>query len=381
MSKKGQFFSLYKFELFKILKNRVAMVTFIIFFAMSFIQGEFEISGNIEPSDLPKYAEFNGRTLDETMFSEILSVTDDIGDFTVDNNRKYFDARNWLREVMGYKTRFTDIDPAKVYDERTKAIEECFDDEILTEDEKNFWRQKETEVEKPFTFYSDWIPAGILEGSTNYSIYLIILVSTSLAMIFSMETQRKTDPMICATINGTKRLYFAKVLAGVTYILGCLFIIIAGFMIYTGTRWGFPGMQAAVQIYWPLACEDMTLWELEGIIIVLLTVFALLLSAFSLLISNITRNGVATMAIVIGGCLGIFALSTSIPLEKRFLNQAIQFLSPSVISSRIVYEFRLVKLGRYFTVSQFVPMLYIALSVILVIAGYVVYARHEIKSN
>ena len=381
MSKKGQFFSLYKFELFKILKNRVAMVTFIIFFAMSFIQGEFEISGNIEPSDLPKYAEFNGRTLDETMFSEILSVTDDIGDFTVDNNRKYFDARNWLREVMGYKPRFTDIDPAKVYDERTKAIEECFDDEILTEDEKNFWRQKETEVEKPFTFYSDWIPAGILEGSTNYSIYLIILVSTSLAMIFSMETQRKTDPMIRATINGTKRLYFAKVLAGVTYILGCLFIIIAGFMIYTGTRWGFPGMQAAVQIYWPLACEDMTLWELEGIIIVLLTVFALLLSAFSLLISNITRNGVATMAIVIGGCLGIFALSTSVPLEKRFLNQAIQFLSPSVISSRIVYEFRLVKLGRYFTVSQFVPMLYIALSVILVIAGYVVYARHEIKSN
>lgn len=381
MSKKGQFFSLYKFELFKILKNRVAMVTFIIFFAMSFIQGEFEISGNIEPSDLPKYAEFNGRTLDETMFSEILSVTDDIGDFTVDNNRKYFDARNWLREVFGYKTRFTDIDPAKVYDERTKAIEECFDDEILTEDEKNFWRQKETEVEKPFTFYSDWIPAGILEGSTNYSIYLIILVSTSLAMIFSMETQRKTDPMIRATINGTKRLYFAKVLAGVTYILGCLFIIIAGFMIYIGTRWGFPGMQAAVQIYWPLACEDMTLWELEGIIIVLLTVFALLLSAFSLLISNITRNGVATMAIVIGGCLGIFALSTSVPLEKRFLNQAIQFLSPSVISSRIVYEFRLVKLGRYFTVSQFVPMLYIALSVILVIAGYVVYARHEIKSN
>lgn len=381
MSKKGQFFSLYKFELFKILKNRVAMVTFIIFFAMSFIQGEFEISGNIEPSDLPKYSEFNGRTLDETMFTEILSVTDDIGDFTVDNNRKYFDARNWLREVFGYKTRFTDIDPAKVYDERTKAIEECFDDEILTEDEKNFWRQKEAEVEKPFTFYSDWIPSGILEGSTNYSIYLIILVSTSLAMIFSMETQRKTDPMIRATINGTQRLYFAKVLAGVTYILGCLFIIIAGFMLYIGTRWGFSGMQAAVQIYWPLACEDMTLWELEGIIIVLLTVFALLLSAFSLLISNITRNGVATMAIVIGGCLGIFALSTSVPLEKRFLNQAIQFLSPSVISSRIVYEFRLVKLGRYFTVSQFVPMLYIALSVILVIAGYVVYARHEIKSN
>ena len=381
MSKKGQFFSLYKFELFKILKNKVAMVTFIIFFAMSFIQGEFEITGNIEPGDLPKYAEFNGRALDETMFAEILSVTDDIGDFTVDNNRKYFDARNWLREVMGYKTRFTDIDPAKVYDERTKAIEECFDDEILTDDEKNFWRQKEAEVEKPFTFYSDWIPAGILEGSTNYSIYLIILVSTSLAMIFSMETQRKTDPMIRATINGTKRLYFAKVLAGVTYILGCLFIIIVGFMIYIGTRWGFSGMQAAVQIYWPLACENMTLWELEGIIIVLLTVFALLLSAFSLLISNITRNGVATMAIVIGGCLGIFALSTSVPLEKRFLNQAIQFLSPSVISSRIVYEFRLVKLGHYFTVSQFVPMLYIALSVILVVAGYVVYARHEIKSN
>ena len=55
MSKGRCFFTLYKFELLKILKNKVAIVTFFIFFVFAFIQGEFEITGNIEPSDLEKY--------------------------------------------------------------------------------------------------------------------------------------------------------------------------------------------------------------------------------------------------------------------------------------------------------------------------------------
>jgi hypothetical protein len=381
MSKKGRFFSLYKFELLKILKNKVAMVTFVIFFALAFIQGEGEITGNIAPDELQYYGALNGSVLDEELLAETMSYTDELGEFTLEDHRAYLDIRNWIRDIVGYRTRFTEFTAADIYDLRLSAINEGIQEEKLTDGEKQFWSKKASAVSEPFTFYSNWITSGVLEGTTNFSIYLIILISTSLAMIFSSETQRKTDPMIRATINGTKQLYFAKVLAGVSYILACLIIIVTGFLSYVGLRWGFIGMQGVVQLYWPLAIENMTLWKLEGIILIMLIAFALLLAAFSLLMSNITRNGVATMAIVIGACFGIFALSTMVPVEKRILNQAIQWISPSVISSRLVYEYRLVHLGRYFTVYEFVPILYVLLSIVMILAGYVIYKKHEIKNN
>ena len=381
MSKRRCFFTLYRFELLKILKNRVAIVTFLIFFVFAFIQGEFEISGNIEPADLAEYQMNDGREINDEYIAELKSRTDEDGEFTTDDDKAYRELKNWIDDIYEYKADYTELDAAKVYDRRIAEMEESFEDEQLSDGEIAFWRDKETEVQKPVKMYCNWVPSGILEGTTNFSIYMIILVATGLAMIFSMETQRKTDPMIRATINGNAKLYFAKVLAGFSYVMTCLLLIVVGFLTYLGLRWGFSGMNAAVQVYWPLAAENMSLWKLEGIIIVMLVVFALLLSAFALFVSNLTRNGVATMAIVIGGCLGMFALSTSIPMEHRFVSQIVQLLSPSVISSRLVYEFRLINMGKYFTVYEFVPMLYIFLSVLLIVMGYFIYRKYEIKNS
>lgn len=381
MSKGRCFFTLYKFELLKILKNKVAIVTFFIFFVFAFIQGEFEITGNIEPSDIEKYKAFNGRVVDDEYIEELKAVIDEDRESISDEDKAYYDLKAWVDSVYDKDVDYANISLAQIYEERRNGIEEGYLEEKLSEGEISYWREKESEVDKPFVFFSDWIPSGVLEGTTNFSVYMIILVATSLAMIFSMETQRKTDPMIRATVNGTGKLYFAKVLAGFTYIISCLIIIVVGFLSYFGMRWGYSGMSAAVQMYWPLASEKMSIWQLEGILIMMLIVFSLLLSAFALFISNVTRNGVATMAIVIGGSIGMFVLASSIPMEHRYLSQAVQLFSPSVISSRLVYEFRLIKLGSYFTVYEFIPMLYIFLSVVLIIAGFLFYKKYQIKCN
>ena len=373
MSKSRCFFTLCKFELLKILKNKVAIVTFLIFLAFSFMQGEFEIIGNIDASDIEKYKAFNGRVIDDDYIEELKTVTDE--------DKAYSDLKSWIDSLYDNDVDYADLNSAQIYESRQAFIEEGYMEEKLSEGEISYWRQKESEVDKPFVFFSTWIPSGVLEGTTNLSIFMIILVATSLSMIFSMETQRKTDPMIRTTVNGTRKLYFAKVLAGFSYIISCLLIMLIGFLGYLGLRWGYSGMSAAVQMYMPLASENMSVWQLEGILIIMLIMFSLFLSAFTLFISNVTRNGVATMTAVIGGCIGMFALSASIPIEHRFLSQAVQLLSPSVISSRIVYEFRLIKLGRYFTVYEFVPMLYIILSIVLIVAGYIFYTKYEIKSN
>ncbi|MCR5390006.1 MAG: hypothetical protein K6E77_04580 [Lachnospiraceae bacterium] len=381
MSKGRCFFTLYKFELLKILKNKVAIVTFLIFFVFAFIQGEFEITGNIESSEIEKYKAFNGRVIDDTYVGELKTVVDEDGKFINGEDKTYSDLKSWIDSVYDNDADYANLNSAQIYEDRQANIEEGYLEEKLTEEEISYWRQKESEVDKPVEFFSTWIPSGVLEGTTNLSIFMIILVATSLAMIFSMETQRKTDPMIRTTVNGTRQLYFAKVLAGFSYIISCLLIMLIGFLGYLGIRWGFSGMSAAIQMYKPLASENMSVWQLEGILIGMLIMFSIFLSAFALYISNVTRNGVATMTVVIGGSIGMFALASSIPLEHRYLSQAVQLLSPSVISSSLVYEFRLIKLGRFFTVYEFVPMLYILLSIVLIIAGYIFYSRYEIKSN
>ena len=104
MKKKSCFFTLYKFELQKILKNKVALITFLIFFVFSFIQGEFEVRGNIDPADLPRYQALDGRMIDDGLIKEMLSVTDEMGEPIDPDEIEYDTVRDWVREVIGYRT-------------------------------------------------------------------------------------------------------------------------------------------------------------------------------------------------------------------------------------------------------------------------------------
>ena len=381
MKKKSCFFTLYKFELQKILKNKVALITFLIFFVFSFIQGEFEVRGNIDPADLPRYQALDGRMIDDGLIKETLSVTDEMGEPIDPDEIEYDTVRDWVREVIGYRTVLKGIDEKTVYQKREEGIAEAYDELGLSRGEIEYWNSREQKLEKPFAGYDTIVVSGVLEGTTNFIIYMILIVGISLAAVFATETQRRTDPMIRASINGRKELYFAKILAGVTYTFACLLPVVIGFLAYIGIAWGFPGMKAAVQIYRPLAMEDMNLWKLEGIILIMLFSFTFMMSAFALFASNVTRNSLATMGLVIVGNFGIFALSTSVPLSMRVLSQTISILSPSIVSSRIVYDFRLIKLGRYFTEYQAAPVIYVFLSLLMILAGYVIYLKHEIKNN
>ena len=70
MKKNKCFGTLFGFELRKILKNKIAIVAFLIFFVFGFMQGELEVTGNIDTDTLAEYSKFNGRLLDEEFISE-----------------------------------------------------------------------------------------------------------------------------------------------------------------------------------------------------------------------------------------------------------------------------------------------------------------------
>ena len=187
--------------------------------------------------------------------------------------------------------------------------------------------------------------------------------------------------MLRVAINGNKELYFAKILAGMSYIFGCITVLIATFYAYTACRWGITGMDCMVQAYLPLARVDMTIGELLVIILMLLFCGILLISSFALFLSNVTRNGVATMTIVIGSFIGLLVATLHVPLKLRVLSQILYMLPGTMVSSSILYDYRLIRIGKYFMSYQIAPIVYILFSIAFIVAGYVFYDKYEIKSN
>ena len=375
------FGTLYKYELKKIIGNKVALITFLILFAFVFMQGEFEIRGNVEPAVLQQYKTLGGREIDDRLIGELLAVSDEYGRIADETDIAYEDLAGWVQNVIGYGVAYKDVDAAGVYEARDLTIEEAHEISKLSDGEEAFWTEKESKVVKPFSYNQSLIAAGVLEGTSNLMIMMVVVIATGLASVFAMETQRKTDPMIRASLNGTGELYFAKVLAGMSYILGSVIILLGTYYAYMYVRWGFDGMDSPVQIYLPFSQLPVTNGQLAGILVILVVLGSMFISAFALFVSNITRNALAAMAIIICTHLGLFALSTAVPVGLRTLSQGISLMPATLVSPRLVYEFRLVRLGRYLTCYQAAPIIYIAFSAILLVLGYVLYMRHEIKNN
>lgn len=381
MEKRHCFGMLYKYELLKILKNKVALVTFIVAFYFAFIQGEFEVRGNITPTDFEEYQEIDDRAVDQSLLNELKEISDDAGNIQDENRKGYEQLSAWMEETIGYRAPIKELDIDTVYSKREKNIQEGYDAMRLTQGEIGFWTNKEKELDKPFLFHETIRSGGILEGTTNYMLLMAIIIGASLSMIFASETQRKTDPMLRVAINGNKELYFAKILAGMSYIFGCITVLIATFYAYTACRWGITGMDCMVQAYLPLARVDMTIGELLVIILMLLFCGILLISSFALFLSNVTRNGVATMTIVIGSFIGLLVATLHVPLKLRVLSQILYMLPGTMVSSSILYDYRLIRIGKYFMSYQIAPIVYILFSIAFIVAGYVFYDKYEIKSN
>ena len=211
---------------------------------------------------------------------------------------------------------------------------------------------------------------------------MLLVITAALSTIFASETQRKTDSMIRASVNGNKELYFAKILAGTTFAMASEIVYLIVFLTYVRLRWGFSGLEVAEQIIYPYTQMDLNAKDVVIILIVLSLLGTFMLTAVTMFLSDILRNGVGTMAAMIGGYLGLFALSSAVPMQMKTLSKIINLFPGIQISPRLVYEFRLFKMGgTYLRSYQAAGVSYILISVLLLATGYFLYKKYEIKSN
>ena len=100
---------------------------------------------------------------------------------------------------------------------------------------------------------------------------------------------------------------------------------------------------------------------------------AILYTLTAIVLSEVTKNELASMGILVGMNFAFFALSMFVPASPRVLSQALAMAPMTFISPRFLYEFRLVGLaGHFMPAWQFVPLLYLGISAVLLL----VCARH-----
>ena len=382
MKKNSCFGTLYKYELLKILRNKVTIVTFLIFFVFSFIQGEFEVRGNIDLETLAEYQTINYRSVDDELLAEWDAATNEYGEVLDEKDIAYDSMEEWIKDIVGYHVVLDDVTEEVIYEKRLETIDEAYTESYLTQEEIDYWKAREEEVKKPFVWHDLYVAFGLENGICNTMLMMLFVVGLGLASVFSVESQRKTDPMIRSSINGEKELYFAKILAGMSFCLFSAAVFLGGFITYVGVAYGFTGLDIPVQIEYPFTQLNMTMGQSIAVLLILTVCGSVFISALAMFVSEVLRNSLASMGVLLGGYFVIFALGTNIPMKMKTLSKWISLFPAIQITPRFVYEFRLFKFaGHYFSSFKVAPVVYLTTSLIMIVFGYCLYRKYEIKSN
>lgn len=158
---------------------------------------------------------FSGRSIDDALLKE---MQDSYNEEMIDGKvREYLPIYLFVQDITGNDDLSQKLDAGGLYLERQNSIAQNRADQMLTEKEIKFWKEKELQIEIPITYeYTDgWSNLWRYVSTINYM--LLLMLAICLSNVFSMEHSRKTDAIILCSQYGRKQLYIAKILAGVTF--------------------------------------------------------------------------------------------------------------------------------------------------------------------
>ena len=265
----------------------------------------------------------------------------------------------------------------KFYKRRETRIFED-NESYLTEGERQYWEKEEESLSKPFVF--EYNEAGKVIAAMFYTMMIlqILFTAASIPAIFSDEHMRKMSQINFCCKNGRKKLYLAKITVGFTVNAGAFLFTFLTWALTALALFGFHGMGACVQLIYPNCSYHLTIGQFLGIQLGVALAMTVLCSAAAMFFAEILRSGVATMAILLGGML--LSGMLNIPEQTfRVLGQIWDSFSINFVAVWGILDSRLVPIaGKYFMQYQIVPAVWLALSALLTILGYLRYRRYQV---
>lgn len=399
-----QFGTLFFYEMKKIMYRKntwitigILLVLFIVLmggmsFGSTYVDGEFlETHKEGNEIDRANGLKLSGRKLDDTLFNEMKNAYDGMEK----KELTYMLTEEYQTKVRPYSAiydivRYTPaglnpftITEEEFYGARERAVKESWKNYKLTEEEKEYWQEKEDKLVKPFTYqYADGYEYLIsMNGVYMVCLMVSFLIAICMSCVFTEEHGRKTDQLILCSRLGRKQTYFAKILAGVivSFLAGALFlgITIAGSFLSYGSEGGSALLQLMAPNYSYLLTDLQVFLILSGILLLA----CVLTGVFAMVLSEITKSNIGTMATLVA--ILFLARLIPIPEDLRLLSQLMNYFPINILKLDAGFmDMRLVSIfGLKLTSWQFAPLLYVLLIGIFVLIGKKVYCRYQVHGR
>lgn len=401
-----QFSRLVYFEWKKIWKRKSTWITLGIliifylvmegfyFYGSTYIEGEF-LETNVEGTkiDVENGRRLSGRKIDDTLLQEMQEA---YAQFAGETDKKYMLTEAYQKTARPYSILYntlyymlweSDINlltvtEKQLYEARTASLSEKWDAYKLTDSEKEYWRKKEDQLTKPFTYQYAEGYAYLLSMSGVYRICLLVsfLIAICISAVFTEEHGRKTDQLILCSKLGRRQIYYAKVVAGSLYSLFATAILFLLAMICAFSMYGADGFSASIQTVAAFYSETFTVGQVVLIMTGILFLASILTSVFTMALSEITNSNIAAMSVVIAGIF--LARLIEIPYQYRLLSQVWNFIPINLLLFDVFRDVRLVSLfGLKLTAWQFSTILYAVLIILFIAAGKRIYCRCQVKGR
>ncbi len=407
-----EFGILYRYELKKIMQRKIVKIATVIVFALILgtvcaeLSGNYYVDGKVYDThyhmmktDREYARKLNGRKINQDLIMEMqdayrhipeneregrYSLTEEYQDWA----RPYSQIYQFVNMVMEKKT-LSDLlawkaDENELYENLGRRIEEEREDAFLTEEEKAFWREKEEQTEKPYTFYYAEGYWKLLYSSYGICYVLLLYAAVCLADLYTREHSLRTDQLLLSSRLGKRQLYWAKALAGMSFAGMASLILIALVMFEVLFIYGTDGFQMALQyagafFYYS---EPVSVGTTVIIVYALILAAVLVTGAFVVMLSELLQNGTAVLAVVFG--MVSVTMFFNIPPQMRLASQLYAYLPGKLLSLNMggAFSLRLVRVfGRYLTTWQFVPLLYLLSGAAFLLIGKWAYGRYQVSGR
>lgn len=358
-----------------------------------YVDGQY-ISNNYEmfQTDMAYQKALNDRQIDDALLQEMqeayakvpldkerYSLTEEYQTYA----RPYSAIYHTVRSLTGLTGTavLTELDNVKdIYQMRMEDLERDWETLLLSEKEKTFWKEQESQIEFPMTFqYAEGYNI-LMSSAYTIGLLCIFIVSVCLANIFPEEHVRKIDQLILSSKYGRKHIFISKYLAGIV-VAGVISLILILFSFgITFLIYGIEGFDASFQlVYAPSSCH-ITVGQAVLILYSMILLASIFEGAFVMMLSEVLHSSVGTLSVAIG--IIILTMMISVSEEYRLLAQMWNFLPSNVVAvwgtfSRYLFDV----FGNLYQTWQVVPVVYLLIGVGAACVTKVSFVKYQVNGR
>lgn len=186
------------------------------------------------------------------------------------------------------------------YAGRQAILEQRWENYGLSEAEKDYWREMEGQLQRPFVYEYPWNGAGLnCLFTTLYTMIvpLALAAAVCLCRIFAGDRSCRVDALVFASRESRLPLYLAKLLAGCVSALLTAALILGGHMAAYLVRFGVQGLDAPVQMLDIIYSYPVSVGQAVGYMLLIVALYTLACGALTMLVSALTRRTVVALIV------------------------------------------------------------------------------------